>query len=153
MNARLLPPPGRACLSGVDVPPTSGAGEQLPVDARVCRRCGIRPRPLRRPATYNTINKLALGIADTYPLTSAAELMGRGIPTVIIPFVNAALAARAPFQRAIVDLRAEGACVLSGPDDNWEPHPPGTGSGMQAMFPWQRAFRIAEEATDRRMHP
>jgi len=105
------------------------------------------------PATYNTINKLALGVADTYPLTSAAELMGRGIPTVIIPFVNAALAARAPFQRAIVDLRAEGVRVLSGPDDNWEPHPPGTGPGIQALFPWQQAFQIAEQAADRRMHP
>jgi len=86
-------------------------------------------------------------------LTSAAELMGRGIPVVIIPFVNAALAARAPFRRAIVDLRAEGVRVLSGPDDNWEPHPPGTGPGRQAMFSWQRAFQIAEEAADRRMHP
>lgn len=103
------------------------------------------------PATYNTINKLALGIADTYPLSSAAELMGRGIPTVIVPFVNAALAARTPFQRAIVDLRAEGVRVLSGPDDRWEPHPLGTGPGMQAIFPWRRAFRIAEEAAERRM--
>jgi phosphopantothenoylcysteine synthetase/decarboxylase len=105
------------------------------------------------PATYNTINKLALGIADTYPLTSAAELVGRGIPTVIVPFVNAALAARAPFRRAIVDLRAEGVRVLSGPDDNWEPHPPGTGTDAQQSFPWQKAFQLAEQAANRRMHP
>jgi hypothetical protein len=103
------------------------------------------------PATYNTINKLALGVADTYPLTSAAELVGRGIPTVIVPFVNAALAARAPFQRAIVDLRAEGVCVLSGPDDKWEPHPLGAGADARRTFPWQKAFRLAEQAANRRM--
>jgi hypothetical protein len=105
------------------------------------------------PATYNTINKLALGVADSYPLATAAELIGRGIPTVIVPFVNAALAARAPFQRALVDLRGEGIRVLSGPDHNWEPHPPGTGSDTQALFPWQKAFQLAEQAGDRRMHP
>jgi len=98
------------------------------------------------PGTYNTINKLALGVADTYPLTSAAELIGRGIPTVIVPFVNAALAARTAFQRALVDLRGEGIRVLSGPDDNWEPHPPGTGPDIQALFPWQQAFQIAQQA-------
>jgi len=105
------------------------------------------------PATYNTINKLALGIADTYPLTSAAELIGRGIPTVIVPFVNAALAARAPFRRALADLRGEGVRVLSGPNDEWEPHPPGAGPGSRASFPWQKAFQIAEQATGRPLHP
>lgn len=105
------------------------------------------------PATYNTINKLALGVADTYPLTSAAELIGRGIPAVIVPSVNAALAARAPFQRALVDLRGEGIRVLSGPDDDWEPHPPGTGPDIQALFPWQKAFQLAKQAAGRRLHP
>jgi phosphopantothenoylcysteine synthetase/decarboxylase len=105
------------------------------------------------PATYNTINKLALGIADTYPLTSAAELIGRGIPTVIVPFVNAALAARAPFNRALIDLRGEGIRVLSGQEDSWAPHPPGTGPDIQVSFPWKNAFLLAEQAADRRMHP
>jgi hypothetical protein len=117
--------------------PASGRRALPPVDALIIA-----------PATYNTINKLALGIADTYPLTSAAELVGRGIATVVVPFVNAALAARAPFRRAIVDLRAEGVSVLSGPSDGWEPHPPGTGPDRQAIFPWQPAFQIAEHAAD-----
>lgn len=122
--------------------PATGRGTLPPVDALIIA-----------PATYNTINKLALGVADTYPLTSAAELIGRGIPTVIVPFVNAALAARAPFARALVDLRDEGIRVLSGPDDNWEPHPLGTGPDTQASFPWQNAFLLAAQAADRRVHP
>ncbi|HET8658363.1 MAG TPA: flavoprotein [Micromonosporaceae bacterium] len=104
------------------------------------------------PATYNTVNKLALGIADTYPLTSVAELVGRGVPTVVVPFVNAALAARTPFQRAVASLRTEGVRVLCGPGDGWEPHPPGTGADQQAVFPWWVAFQTAEEMAGRRVH-
>lgn len=60
------------------------------------------------PATFNTIVKLALGIADTYPLSSVAEVIGRGVPTVVVPVVNAALASRLPYQRAVASLREEG---------------------------------------------
>ena len=66
------------------------------------------------PATYNTINKLALGIADTYVLTTAAETIGRGVPTVIVPFVNTAFAARKPFLASVESLRQEGVAVILG---------------------------------------
>ncbi|GIM88913.1 flavoprotein [Paractinoplanes toevensis] len=96
------------------------------------------------PATFNTINKLAAGIADTYPLSSVAEVIGRGIPTVVVPAVNSALAARLPFRRAIDDLRAEGVRVLFGAEDGWEPLPPGQNDPRK--FPWIRALDLAEEA-------
>ena len=104
------------------------------------------------PATYNTVNKLALGIADNYALTSVAELIGRGVPTVVVPFVNAALAARTPFQRSMSALREEGVRILSGPDDEWEPHPPGTGADRRALFPWRAAFEIAEDMAGPGVH-
>ena len=44
------------------------------------------------PATYNTINKWAQGISDTYALGVLAEVTGMGIPVVVLPFVNSALA-------------------------------------------------------------
>ncbi|WP_067510081.1 flavoprotein [Actinoplanes sp. TFC3] len=59
------------------------------------------------PATFNTVNKLALGVADTYPLSSVAEVIGRRVPTVIVPSVNAALASRRPYQRAVRALQEE----------------------------------------------
>ena len=96
------------------------------------------------PATFNTVNKLALGIADTYPLSSIAEVIGRGVPTVVVPAVNSALAARLPFRRAIGDLRAEGVRVLFGPEDGWEPLPPGRSDPR--AFPWIRALDLAEQA-------
>jgi phosphopantothenoylcysteine synthetase/decarboxylase len=47
------------------------------------------------PATYNTINKWAQGISDTYALGVLAEATGLGVPIVVLPFVNTALASRA----------------------------------------------------------
>ncbi|PSK62370.1 hypothetical protein B0E53_05731 [Micromonospora sp. MH33] len=92
------------------------------------------------PATYNSVNKIALGIADNYALTTVAELIGRQVPTVVVPFVNAALAARAPFQRAVADLRDEHVQVLLGTDHGWDPHPAGSGSSRQRAFPWTAAL-------------
>ena len=94
------------------------------------------------PATYNSINKIAAGIADTYALTVVAELVGLAVPTVVVPFVNSALATRNPYQNALRALKAEGIRIV-GPDDQWEPHEPGTGSQRQQQFPWQHAFELA----------
>lgn len=105
------------------------------------------------PATYNTVNKLALGIADTYVLTSVAELIGRKVPTVVVPFVNSALGSRAPFSRAVAALRAEGVRVLFTPQDEWKPHAPGTGAEQRLKFPWRSAFQIVAEMTERRTLP
>ncbi|MFC7530608.1 flavoprotein [Actinoplanes sp. GCM10030250] len=69
------------------------------------------------PATYNTINKFAHGISDTYALGLLAEAPGLGIPVVVLPFVNSALASREPFRRSVEQLRAERIRVLLGPGD------------------------------------
>ncbi|WP_432904063.1 flavoprotein [Micromonospora matsumotoense] len=95
------------------------------------------------PATYNSINKIALGLADNYAMTTTAELIGRHIPTVIVPFVNTALATRHPYRRAVTNLRDEGIHILLGPEHNWEPHPPGTGNDRRLAFPWTTAFHAA----------
>lgn len=100
------------------------------------------------PATYNSINKIALGLADNYAMTSVAELIGRQVPTVIVPFVNTALAARVPFRHAVASLRDEGVRVLLGADDHWEPHPPGGGNEQRKAFPWTVAFETAAQLAD-----
>ncbi|WP_212995007.1 flavoprotein [Actinoplanes auranticolor] len=97
------------------------------------------------PATYNTINKLASGINDTYPLNIAAEAIGRQIPVIIAPFVNTALAARRPFIDAVEQLRSEKVRVLLGAGE-WVPHPPGTGAEPSARFPWHRAVKALQAA-------
>ncbi|WP_067175158.1 flavoprotein [Microtetraspora niveoalba] len=87
------------------------------------------------PATYNTINKFAHGICDTYALGLLAEAPGLGIPVVVLPFVNSALASREPFRRSVETLRAEGVHVLLGPG-RFEPHAPSSGAEVVETYPW-----------------
>ncbi len=89
------------------------------------------------PATYNTINKLALGISDTYALDVLSEAIGIGLPMAILPFVNSALASRRPFKSSLGVLEREGVRVLIGGED-FAPHPPGTGDQQIGLFPWYR---------------
>ena len=95
------------------------------------------------PATYNTINKWALGISDTYALGILAETTGLDVPIVVLPFVNSALAGRPPFRRSVEALRAEGVRILLGPG-GFEPHPPRTGGDRIASFPWHLALDEAD---------
>jgi hypothetical protein len=78
------------------------------------------------PATCNTINKWAAGIADSYVLTQLAELTGLGVPIAVLPFVNTALAANRVFHRSVDELRAAGVTVLFG-DGGFVPPAPRTG--------------------------
>ena len=91
------------------------------------------------PATYNTINKWAQGISDTYALGVLAEITCMDVPIVVLPFVNSALAGRAPFRRSVESLRAEGVRILLGPG-GFEPHPPRTGGDLIASYPWHLAL-------------
>src|SRR5208282_2434926 len=95
------------------------------------------------PATYNTINKWAQGISDTYALGVLAEVTGLGVPIVVLPFVNSALAGRIPFQRSVESLRAEGVRILLGPG-GIQPHPPRTGGNLIDSYPWHLGLEEAE---------
>lgn len=94
------------------------------------------------PATYNTINKWALGIADTYALGVLAEQTGLGIPIVVLPYVNAALASRVPFQQSVKTLRGEGVSILLGPGA-FEPRQP-RANGSLSDYPWHSALDEVE---------
>ncbi|MFI1988915.1 flavoprotein [Actinoplanes sp. NPDC020271] len=124
-----------SALDFVDVPALE-AQTGRPVRSRY--RKPSEPKPSRAdaivaaPASFNTVNKFAQGIADTYALGLLAEAPGLGIPVVVLPFVNGALAGRAPFRRSVDQLRSEGVQVLPG-DGEFYPQP--------ADFPWHLALR------------
>jgi Flavoprotein len=99
------------------------------------------------PATYNTINKWAQGISDTYALGVLAETTGANVPTVVLPFVNSALAAREPFRRSVEQLRREGIHVLLGPG-GVESHEPHTGGSLTDSYPWHLALGEVEHLLD-----
>jgi phosphopantothenoylcysteine synthetase/decarboxylase len=95
------------------------------------------------PATYNTINKWAQGIADTYALSMLAEKTAMNIPIVVLPFLNAPLASRAPFQQSVKSLRAESVSILLGPEGFEPPHAPPDGTSID-NYPWHLALDEAE---------
>jgi hypothetical protein len=78
------------------------------------------------PATFNTINKWAYGLADTMALVLLTEAVGLGLPLVAAPALNSAQAAHPAFDRSVEALRGMGVTVLFGPGV-YEPGPPGTG--------------------------
>jgi phosphopantothenoylcysteine synthetase/decarboxylase len=88
------------------------------------------------PATVNTTNKWAAGIADTLALGLLVEGLGKDVPIVALPFTNAAMAAHPAFKESIERLRSWGVTVLYG-DDIVELHPPGTGDQFLDGFPWE----------------
>jgi phosphopantothenoylcysteine synthetase/decarboxylase len=88
------------------------------------------------PATFNTINKWAAGFADTLALGILCEAHGLGIPTAVLPYVNAALAAHPAFRRSVDVLRDMGVLISS-----YEPHPPKSGGGAD-RFRWDEALDL-----------
>lgn len=95
------------------------------------------------PATYDTINKWAAGIADTYALNLLAELTGLRVPIAVLPFVNTALAANRVFTHSVQQLRESRIEVLYG-ERGFQPHPPRTGDTVLDHYPWNLALEVLE---------
>jgi len=91
------------------------------------------------PATVNTVNKWAVGIADTLALGLLIEGQGKGLPIVAMPFTNAAMGAHPAFRESLDRLRSWGIAVLFG-DEVLPLHPPGTGGELVDVFPWHLAL-------------
>src|SRR5690606_27757725 len=91
------------------------------------------------PATFNTINKLAIGIADNYALDVVNEAVRLGLPVAILPFVNSAHVARKPFQRSVELLRQKGVLVSIG-TELVEPHKAKGVEVKMGEFPWKEAL-------------
>ncbi|MFC9651765.1 flavoprotein [Streptomyces sp. NPDC056937] len=108
------------------------------------------PRPLPppdaiavAPATFNTINKWAAGIADTLALGILCEAYGLGIPTAALPYVNAAMASHPAYARSLDQLREMG--VLLG---SYRPHSPKSAKpeGATDRFRWEEALDLLAPA-------
>ncbi len=64
------------------------------------------------PATFNTLNKISQGIADTLPHSLVAEAIGAGWPVIIVPSMNPSLANHPQIARSLATLREWGVTVL-----------------------------------------
>ena len=91
------------------------------------------------PATVNTINKWALGIADTLVLGLLIEGYGYGLPIVAVPYTNNVMAVHPTLHDSVGRLRDWGVQVLFG--EGVVPlHRPGDGERNRHTFPWQLAL-------------
>jgi phosphopantothenoylcysteine synthetase/decarboxylase len=83
----------------------------------------ILPRPpegvvLIAPCTFNTLNKLAQGIADNLVLSIAAEAIGRDTPVIVAVSVNPPLWAHPRAKQSVEILRSWGVQVIEPVGDN-----------------------------------
>jgi hypothetical protein len=130
---------------GLGLPDTEAVEAQTGYLIRLAWRSPGVPRPLPpadaiavAPATFNTINKWAVGIADTLALGVLCEAYGLGIPTAVLPYVNTAMAAHPAYGRSLDQLREMGVLMRS-----YEPHQPKAGGGA-ACFQWEEALELLE---------
>ena len=68
------------------------------------------------PATFNTVNKWAAGITDTFATGLLCELTGAGVPILAVPLVKDALARHVAFERSLEVLRTMGVPILFDPE-------------------------------------
>ncbi|MEV7679125.1 flavoprotein [Streptomyces sp. NPDC088341] len=96
---------------------------------------------LLAPATLNTINQWALGLTEKFVVGVVAEGIGKRIPLVTMPCVNAAYVQHPQFERSIETLRSVGVTVLYGPGA-FVPNQP----GEKKPYPWAAALAAVEVA-------
>jgi phosphopantothenoylcysteine synthetase/decarboxylase len=104
---------------------------------------GIRPRPPRgvvlfAPLSFNSLNKLAHGIADNLALSLAAEAIGRKTPVVVGPSLNAPLLAHPEAQASLERLAGWGVVVVPPYDDGSGPRLAASEDLLDAVRPWVR---------------
>jgi len=86
----------------------------------------IRPRPPRgvvlfAPCSFNSLNKLAHGIADNLALSVVAEAIGRGTPVIVAPSLNAPLLAHPEAQASLSKLSTWSVTVVPPVDEGEGP--------------------------------
>ncbi|GAA3811737.1 flavoprotein [Streptomyces coacervatus] len=90
------------------------------------------------PATFNTVNKWAAGLADTLAVATLCEAYGLGVPVAVLPCVADALATHPAYQDSLVRLRGMG--VRFGEPYSGEPEE----DGSRPEFGWERALDLLE---------
>ncbi|MER6349675.1 flavoprotein [Streptomyces sp. NPDC001595] len=95
------------------------------------------------PATFNSLNSWATGITRDFVVGVVAEGIGKGIPIVTMPCVNAAYTRHRQFERSVTELREMGVTVLYG-EDGFVPNEPG--EGYPLAHPWHLVLDAAERA-------
>ncbi|WP_399893748.1 flavoprotein [Streptomyces sp. BBFR51] len=90
------------------------------------------------PATFNTVNKWAAGLADTLAVATLCEACGLGVSVAVLPCVSDALASHPAYRESLDRLRGMG--VRFG-----DPYAGDAGEGGgRPEFGWERALDLLE---------
>ena len=103
----------------------------------------IRPRPPRgvvlfAPCSFNSLNKLAHGIADNLALSVVAEAIGRGTPVIVGPSLNAPLLEHPEAQASLERLPTWGVTIVPPVDEGEGPRLAPTALLLDAVRPHLR---------------
>ena len=106
----------------------------------------IRPRPplgvvLFAPCGFNSLNKLAAGIADTLALSVAAEAIGRRTPVIVAPSLNQPLMDHPVARASMRTLESWGVTVVPMQDDGQGPRLAATEQLLAAVAPFSPRSR------------
>jgi phosphopantothenoylcysteine synthetase/decarboxylase len=101
----------------------------------------IRPRPPRgvvlfAPCGFNSLNKLAHGIADNLALSVVAEAIGRRTPVIVAPSLNQPLLDHPVAQASMTTLRSWNVIVVPPVDDSNGPRLAPSGQLLDAVRPF-----------------
>ena len=101
----------------------------------------IRPRPPRgvvlfAPCSFNSLNKLAHGIADSLALSVVAEAIGRGTPVIVGPSLNAPLLNHPEAQASLQRLPNWGVRIVPPVDEGEGPRLAPTAALLDAVRPY-----------------
>ena len=108
----LIPTPTAAAGGWVDATDLAGR-TGLPVRSQPRHPQEAKGLPLASlvlavPATFNTINKWAAGISDTFALGVLNEALGLPIPVIASPYAKPALTTHPAYHRSLQTLRDAG---------------------------------------------
>src|SRR6202795_4897969 len=103
----------------------------------------IRPRPPRgvvlfAPCSFNSLNKLAHGIAGNLALSVVAEAIGRGTPVIVGPSLNAPLLAHPVAQASLKKLASWGVTIVPPVDEGEGPRLASSRVLIDAVRPYVR---------------
>src|SRR5215217_4550383 len=101
----------------------------------------IRPRPPRgvvlfAPCSFNSLNKLAHGIADNLALSVVAEAIGRKTPVIVAPSLNQPLLGHPETQASLKKLPSWGVTIVPPLDDGQGPRLAPSGQLIDAVHPY-----------------
>jgi len=91
------------------------------------------------PATFNTLNAWATGVANTYPLATLCAALGARLPIVAVPFAKHDLAGHPAWLASLAVLRYAGVRIVdpsTGHVGFAEPVASGTGERAAEDFRW-----------------